>query len=147
MKKIIVSLSFLLTAGLSHSFANNRIEPSQEVLDEFKKEFTSAQYVSWTKSGEYDKATFLLAGRRVIAYFNAAAQFEGCVRDIFFDQLPLTVMTAVDKRFAEADIHDVKEITNAEGTSYRITLEVKNKKYKIKVGSGGNIDEVEKVKK
>jgi len=147
MKKIIVSLSFLLTTGLLNTFAADRIEPSKQVLDEFKKEFIAAQHVSWAKQGEYDKATFLLAGRRVIAYFNAAAQFEGCVRDIFFDQLPLTVMTAVDKRFAEAGIFDVREITNSEGTSYHITLEAKNKKYRIKVGATGNIDEVEKLKK
>ncbi|MBC7872726.1 MAG: hypothetical protein H7Y01_01950 [Ferruginibacter sp.] len=146
MKKIIISFSLLLT-GLSAVFANDELNPSQQVLDEFKKEFTAAQHVSWDKQGEYDKATFLLAGRRVIAYFNALGQFEGCLRDIFFDQLPLAVMTAVDRRFAEADIQDVREITNAEGTHYRLTIETKNKKYSIKVGATGNIDEIVKKKK
>ena len=121
--------------------------PNQQVLNAFKTEFNAAQHVSWDKQGDYDKATFVLAGRRVVAFFSSEGQFEGCIRDIFFDQLPLTVMTAVDKRFGEAQILDVREITNAEGTSYRISLESKNKKYRIRVSSSGGINEVEKLKK
>ncbi|MDZ4793306.1 MAG: hypothetical protein SGI83_03425 [Bacteroidota bacterium] len=147
MKKIIVSFSFLLVAGISTAFAREDPGPDQKTLDLFKNEFKTAENVRWDKQGEYDKATFLLLGRRVIAWFNTANQLEGCVRDIFFDQLPLTVMKAVDKRFADADILAVSEISNTEGTSYRIILEVKNKKYNIKVGSAGNIDDVEKLAK
>jgi hypothetical protein len=147
MKKIIVSFSLLLAAGLSTSFAATETNPDQRTLDGFNKEFIAAQNVSWDKQGEYDKATFLLAGHRVIAWFNSAGQLEGCVRDLFFDQLPLNVMTAIDKRFAGADILSVREITNSEGTSYRLTLETKNKKYNVKLGSSGNIDEVEKLAK
>jgi len=147
MKKIIISFSFLLLTGLSAVFANENADPTRQVLDEFKKEFTAARQVSWEKEGEYDKATFLLADRLVVAYFNTTGQFEGCVRELFFDQLPLAVMTAVDKRFSTAEILGVKEITNGDGTHYRITLNAKNKKYSVKLGPGGSIDRVEKLKK
>ncbi len=147
MKKIIVFFSLLLTTGLSVVFANEKVNPDQRTLDGFKKEFIAAQNVTWDKQGDYDKATFLLTGHRVIAWFNTAGQLEGCIRDIFFDQLPLIVMSAVDKRFAEADILTVREITNSDGTSYSITLETKSKKYSVKVGSSGNIDEVDKLLK
>ena len=145
MKKIIILFSLLLTTGLSLVFANEKFNPDQKTLDGFKKEFIAAQSVSWEKQGDFDKATFLLSGNRVIAWFNTAGQLEGSIRDIFFDQLPLIVMTAVDKRFADAAIYSVREITKNELTSYSITLEAKNKKYTIKVGSSGTIDEVEKV--
>lgn len=147
MKKIIVASYVLLTAGLSTAFANVAPIPNQQTLDGFKKEFSTAQSVSWDKQGEYDKATFLLAGRRVVAWFNPSGQLEGSIRDIFFDQLPLSVMTAIDKRFPQAEVLEVREITNGEGTNYRMKLEVKNKKYGIKVGPAGNIDEIEKLAK
>jgi hypothetical protein len=147
MKKIIVSFSFLLVAGISTAFATADPGPDQKTIDVFKKEFTAAENVTWGKQGDYDKATFLLLGRRVIAWFNASNELEGCVRDIFFDQLPLSVMKAVDKRFADADVLTVREINNTEGTSYRLILEVKNKRYSVKVGSAGNIDTVEKIVK
>jgi hypothetical protein len=148
MKKIILSLSLLLSAGLSAVFAATDPNPDEQVLNLFKKEFTAAENVVWSRQGDYDKATFLLAGYRVVAWFNPqTTQLEGSIREIFFDQLPLTVMTAVDRRFPEAEISNVKEITNSDGTSYRIRLDAKNKKYTIKVGSAGNISEVEKLTK
>lgn len=143
MKKIFASLSLLLTAGLPAVFANDP-EPDQQVLELFKKEFVAAENVSWSRQENYDKATFVLAGRRAIAYFNAAGELEGCVRDIFFDQLPLSVMTAVDKKFTNAEIIDVREVSNSEGTSYRIRLTSKNKKVSLKVDAVGNIDDVER---
>jgi hypothetical protein len=147
MKKIIFSISMLLTAGLSVVSAANDPQPDQQVLDLFKKEFTAAQNVTWEKQDEYDKATFMLAGCRAVAYFNAAGELEGSVRDLFFNQLPLAVMTAVDKKYAGAEYYEVREVTNAEGTSYRLKLELNNKKYKVKVDAAGNIDGVEKLAK
>ena len=147
MKKIILSLSVLATAGLSAVYASNDPDPDQEVLELFKKEFSSAQHVSWSRQGDYDKATFVLAGRRAIAYFNPDGELEGSARDLFYDQLPLVVMSAVDKRFADAEVIEVREINNAEGTHYRIRLTAKNKKYNVKVNSSGSISEVEKLVK
>ena len=148
MKKIIILFSVLLTTGMSTVFANDDPNPEEQILNLFKKEFAAAQNVSWSRQGEYQKATFLLAGYRVVAWFNPATeQLEGCIREIFFDQLPLTIMTAVDRRFEEAVISNVREITNSEGTHYRILLEANNKKYRIKVSSAGNINEVEKLAK
>lgn len=147
MKKIIVSLSLLLTAGLTMVFANGAPAPNEQVLASFKKEFSAAQEVSWKKQDNYDKATFLLGASWVVAYFSPVGQLEGCARDIFFDQLPLAVMSAIDKRFIAAEIINVREITNVDGTHYRLTLEAKSKKYKVKVDSSGNINEVDKLAK
>ncbi|MEO7923267.1 MAG: hypothetical protein ABIR30_06270 [Chitinophagaceae bacterium] len=148
MKKIILIVSLLFTAGATAVFANNDPQPDEEVLNMFKKEFTAAENVIWSRQGEYDKATFLLAGHRVVAWFNpATTQLEGSIREIFFDQLPLTVMTAIDRKFPEAEISNVKEINNSEGTSYKVLLQSNKKRYYIKVGPGGNINEVEKLTK
>ncbi|MDZ4807588.1 MAG: hypothetical protein SGI96_04900 [Bacteroidota bacterium] len=147
MKKIIISFSLLLSAGLTTVFANDAPTPNEQVLASFKKEFASAQDVRWNKQDNYDKATFLLGASWVVAYFNPAGPLEGCARDIFFNQLPLAVMAAIDKRFAAAVIINVREITNVDGTHYRLILEAKNKKLKVKVDSSGNINEVDKVAK
>lgn len=147
MKKIISSTFLLLAAGLSTAIAKDDPSPDQQVLELFKKEFSAAQQVTWNKQDDYDKATFLLTGRRVVAYFNPEGQLEGCIREIFFDQLPLVVMKGIDQKFPEAEISTVREITNTEGTSYRVFLEAKNKKYSIKVGSAGYIEQVEKLPK
>ncbi len=142
----VLFTAMMMTAGLS-SFANERPgpDPDKQVLNQFKKEFSSAENVFWEKQDEYDKATFVLAGRRVVAYYNQDGQLEGCVRDIFFDQLPLAAMTAVDKKYSQSDVLDIKEITNSEGTNYKLTIESKGRKYKVKLTPSGNITDVEKL--
>lgn len=144
MKKIIVSLSLLLTAGLSTAFATDDPNPGEKVLATFKNEFLTAQNVVWTKENNYDKVSFVLASRRVIAYFNPEGELEGYMRDIFFDQLPLAVMTAVDKKYPDAVIIDVREVNNANGTNYKVRLESKSKKLSMRVSPEGNIDEVQR---
>ena len=56
-------------------------------------------------------------------------------------------MTAVDKRFSNAEILDVNEINNSLGTAYTITLEAKHKKYRLRLGANGNINDIERLKK
>ncbi len=144
MKKIIVTLSLVLTAGLFSAYASPDPDPTQKVLEGFKKEFPAAQHVSWTSWEEFDKAIFVMAGRRVIAYFTKEGELEGTLRDIFFDQLPLTVMTAVNKRYEKAVVIEVREINNAEGTSYKMKLEVGEKKLSVRVSPDGSFLSVEK---
>ena len=144
MKKIFVSMSLLMTVAASTAFANhiNRSDPGVEEV--FRQEFTGAEHVSWSQQENYQVATFVLAGHRAMAYFNEENELEGCIRDIFYNQLPLTVMKAIDKKYPSADKQEVREIINSDGTSYTLRVELKNKKYKIRVTSSGNITEVEK---
>ena len=143
MKKIIT----VLTACVITASAFSRMpDPGYKVLEEFRKEFPSAGQVSWTEEEDLSRASFILAGKRIVAYFNREGQLEGSVRDLFYDQLPLTVMTAVEKRFQKPEVLYIREINNAEGTHYRIRLDVAGKKFMVRVGSDGNISDVDKVK-
>jgi hypothetical protein len=147
MKKIFVSVSLLLAAGLPSVFAGNDPNPDQEVLKLFNQEFAKAEEVTWSKQDDFDKATFMLGGSRAIAFFNQEGKLEGSARDINFAQLPLVVMTAVEKRFANAMIYTVTEISSENGTSYRVVLETENKKFRIKADQDGNTSIMEKLKK
>ena len=144
MKKIILSLSFVM-AVTAATFANV-VDPDPEVVEAFKREFPGAQLVNWTEQGDYQRATFILAGHRSIAYFNQANELVGCMRDLFFDQLPIVVMKAIDKKFPSASFAEVREINNADGTSYLLTVEQGKKKYKVKLTSEGFFTSTEKIK-
>ena len=146
MKKIILSLSLLLTVAAGTAFAGAGTEPSPGLQETFKQEFPGAQNVSWSYQEGYQKVTFILGGRRSLAFFDSNNELAGSVRDLFYDQLPLTVMKAADKKFPEAGFTEVREINNADGTIYMMTAELNNKKYKLKISSSGSITEVEKVK-
>jgi len=145
MKKIFLTLSLTITIAVSSVLAFTPVDPDPDVEESFKKEFPGAQSVSWAAQEGFQKATFILAGHRMIAYFDQKDELVGCVRDIFFDQLPITVMKALDKKFANADFSEVRELSNGEGTSYLVTVDQDHKKYKVRLAPDGNFTAVEKV--
>ena len=144
MKKIILALS--IAAIASTPVLAYEPEPGYKVLEQFKKEFPTAEDARWVNEADFERVSFVLSGRRVIAFFNQEGELEGTIRDIFYDQLPLTVMSAVQKRFKKPVVLHIREISNAEGTHYKIRLDVGSKKYTARVNSSGNISSVEKVK-
>ena len=146
MKKLFLSLSVMLTVA-GTVLANDKTKVNEQVEAAFKKEFPAANLIEWNKPGEFYKATFMLWDHRTEAYFTEDGQLQGSIRSLFYNQLPLAVMTAIDKRFEGAGILEVNEINNTEGTTYSLLLEVNNKKYGVKANASTGITEVRKLKK
>ena len=147
MKNFIVSLATVLATGLTPVFANGTNDDPRAAKI-FAKEFAGAQNIKWTRLDDgYLRVTFLLNGVAAETYFDADAELLGTIRNLFYNQLPLPVMQTVNNRFADAVIIDVKEITNPEGTTYKVTLEQKGRKYNIKLDSLGQVTGKQKLKK
>ena len=147
MKKLLVSLSLVLTAGLTSAFTQSiSIDPGVEKL--FTREFAGAENVKWVKLNDgYQKASFVLAGVGAEAYFSPDAELAGTVRNLFYNQLPLVVMRAISNQFANGVVLEIREIANSDGTNYRVRLEQKTKKYDLYLNSLGEITEIKKIKK
>jgi hypothetical protein len=147
MKKFFLLLPLLFVVISLTTFArlNSNIDPRTEKA--FKNEFAGAANVTWAKAGDFMKASFTWADHQAVAYFNTHAEFVGCIRGLFFNQLPLTVIRSVERNFKNAGILEIREITNDEGINYTMALEYKNKKYKIRLNSLGEILENQKLKK
>jgi hypothetical protein len=146
MKKLFLSLSLMLTVA-GTVLANNKTNVNEQVEAAFKKEFPGASLIEWNKPGEFYKAIFMLWGHRTEAYFTEDGQLQGSTRSLFYNQLPLAVMTSIDKRFEGAGILEINEINNTEGTRYMLLLELNNKKYRVKADASGSLVEIKKLKK
>jgi hypothetical protein len=144
MKKFIIAVGFCSCFAVIASAAAP--DPGFRVLQEFRKEFPSAESVDWSEESGFSKASFVLAGKRIIAFFSKEGKLEGSMREIFYDQLPLSVMTAIDRKFEKHEVLRVREINNAEGTHYKIRLDAGKKKYQVRVKPDGNISEVTRLK-
>ena len=93
------------------------------------------------------KARFTISDMLTEAYYNEEGEFLGSARNLLFEQLPLSVIHEFNKRFDETSVLNIIEITNSEGTSYRIWLEKGDKKIKLNASANGEISILEKVKK
>ena len=146
MKRIFVSLSFMLVVGSTTVFAGDKPNVNGKIEESFKKEFAGVEVVKWDEVENYKRATFLFHDHPVIAFFDEDGELLGSARNVFYDQLPLTVIKSFDKRFAGAKFLEMYEISNTEGTSYGITLEKENKRYHVKVNTNGNFLSAVKIK-
>ena len=148
MKKIILSITLMMTLGVTIALAApvRKINPGPDVEELFKKEFAGAEFVKWTVEGEYQKASFVLGGHRAEAYYTIGGEYLGSIRDLFYDQLPLAVMKAVDNKYPEADISELREVATTDGVTYKMLVELKSKKVRLTVDSSGNFVEKTVVK-
>jgi hypothetical protein len=144
MKRIILSLAVLFSIGTTVALATEDRETNPKALETFKREFSNAEFVKWSVENEFTKVSFVLGGNRAVAIFNADGELVGSMRDLLYNQLPLSVMSAVEKRFEQSSTIDIREVSNNDGTSYHITLEQKEKKYKVVVFPDGTFSSINK---
>jgi hypothetical protein len=143
MKNLVVALVVTIAAG----FAPAQAGENPKAEKEFAKKFAGAENVHWTKLGEgYSKVSFTLNGIRAESYFDESAELLGTMRNIFYNQLPFLVIQSLSSRFVNAVVIEVTEISNAEGTSYRVVLEKGERKYNVKLDSQGSVTEQQKIR-
>jgi hypothetical protein len=147
MKRIFVSLSLMLTVGLTTLSGEDNTGVNDKIKDAFKKEFAAAELLKWQAVEGFQMATFILFEHRVIAFFNQDGELLGSFRNILSGELPMVVISSLDRHFAGADIIEIRESCNRDGTTYLITIEVQNKRYNVKTNTDGDILRVSKVKK
>jgi len=146
MKKFIFSLALFLSLGVAGTFAAE-VKEDPRVESMFARHFSGAENVTWSDLEDgMKRVTFTLGGIRTEAYYTADAELLGSARNLFFSQLPLAVMQSINNKYTGAVVIEVVEITNQAGTSYKMVLEQKEKKYTLRVNSIGEILEQQKKK-
>jgi hypothetical protein len=122
MKKTILMWMLMIAVGAT-AFAKDEETVSQQVLNNFKKEFVNAKDVNWQNSRDYVKATFSLNEQVMFAYYTPAGELIAITRNISSDKLPISLLTGLKKNYSEYWITDLFEaVTNGTGTYY-ITLQ------------------------
>lgn len=127
MKKIIVIMSVMLIAGLSHAYADKGKDVNQDATASFSRDFASAKNISWQQEKQYAKVTFTINDRVMFAYYsNQNGELIAVVRNILSDQLPIGLMTSLKRNYSEFWISNLFEIAYDGQTGYYTTLENEN---------------------
>src|ERR1700741_3283568 len=104
MKKIMIALSLMITLTASAFSGEERVD--QQVLNAFKKEFTTAKDVAWEAGENFYQASFEYEGERVFAFYNTKAELLAISRHILSTELPQFLQKKVKKNYAEYWIAD-----------------------------------------
>lgn len=123
MKKSILTWVLLLTVGLSSTFAHIKENVNEQVISAFKKDFATAQDVSWEKSKDLSKATFKLNDQVMYAYYADGGSLVAVIRNIVSSQLPITLLSDLKKNYNGYWITDLFEMASDNTTTYYVTVE------------------------
>lgn len=123
MKKSILTWVLLLTVGLTSTFANIKENVNEQVISAFKKDFGTAQDVSWEKTKEISKATFKLNDQVMFAYYAEGGNLLAVIRNIVSSQLPINLLSDLKKNYSGYWISDLFEMASDDTTSYYVTVE------------------------
>jgi hypothetical protein len=135
MKHKIVLFTLALMLSLSTVFAGTITGVDDRVVNNFKKDFASAEDVKWEKGNSFVKATFTLSGQIMFAYYAEEGQLLAVTRNITSTQLPISLLNEIKKNYRGYWISDLFEIAMNNDTAYYITLE--NGDYSLVMKSNG----------
>lgn len=123
MKKLMTAVMISAVFMVSTAFANKNENTSIQAESAFKKEFSQATDVRWTKTENYYKAYFNLNNQVMMAFFTPEGDYLGVTRNIVSTQLPIQLQASVKNDYSEYWITDLFEYARTDSNGYFITLE------------------------
>lgn len=135
MKKIILTIAI---AVCSLAVFANETNVNASVLNTFSKDFAGATEVNWTSGNQFYKANFIYNAQHVTAFYSFNGEMLGLARNISSLDLPMRLQTSLKKDYGGRWISELFELSNAEGTSYYITLEQADSKLILKSEDGSS---------
>ena len=146
MKKTFSALLVFLLIGISAAMASERPDVDPKILSAFQKEFSFAKNAKWEVKGSLAQVYFLLNDQGVSAWYNSDAELVTTARNILYNQLPISVIRALEKKHTGADFFAITEVSRNNETYYQIRVEERNKKFLLKVSPAGNISILKKIR-
>lgn len=135
-----------LAIGVTIAMASEKSHVDPKILSAFQKEFSFAKNVKWDENGDLTRVNFVFNDQGVVAWYNSDAELVTTARNIFYIQLPISVIRSLEKEYADATFCGITEITHNNETYYQIRADKKEKKFLLKASPSGNITLLKKIK-
>lgn len=144
MKKLIIFTC--LFAALSAT-ASNPPEVSEKVLKAFSETFMKATEVVWHEVQNLYEASFKQSEVISRAIYDQDGNLLRTTRYYSQENLPINILTKLQKRFAGKSVYGVTELSTDDEVSYHITMQDEKNWYIIKADNWGYLELEKKYKK
>jgi acyl-CoA synthetase (AMP-forming)/AMP-acid ligase II len=144
MKKLIIFTC--LFAALSAT-ASNPPEVSEKVLKAFSETFMKATEVVWHEVQNLYEASFKQSEVISRAIYDQDGNLLRTTRYYSQENLPINILTKLQKRFAGKSVYGVTELSTDDEVSYHITMQDEKNWYIIKADNWGSLELEKKYKK
>jgi len=114
----ILSFIFLILSAFSCAQT-----PPKQVLNGFNAKFKNAKKVSWEQEEANEwEAEFISNGKETSTSFDLSGNWLETEADIRKNDLPVTVKSAIDKKYADYKIEEAATIESPNFSGYEIAL-------------------------
>ena len=144
MKKLIILTC--LFAALSVA-ASNPPEVTAKVLKAFNETFMKATDVVWHETQNYYEASFKQSEIISRAIYNADGNLLRTTRYYSQENLPINILTRVQKKYTGKSVYGVTEVATEDEVSYHITLQDEKNWYIVIADNWGNLELSKKFRK
>lgn len=117
--KLTALITLILCIGLTASAGN----PTEKVLDAFRKSFPLVSEVSWSENSNTFYAAFKQNDIQIRVNYDKKGNIISILRYYHAGNLPLMILATINKNFTDKKIFGVVEQSSSNGTLYFITLE------------------------
>jgi len=144
MIAMVATLLMSLTTTLTMA---DEPKVSAIVQESFQKDYPNAEYVRWSKNGDYYVANFNNDMQRISVYYDENGKIYSITRFIKAESVPLNALKAVEEKYdvTDADV-SVMEVSKESRTYYLMSFTKENKYYIIESDASGNLKLVKKQK-
>ena len=144
MKKLIILTCLFATLSVA---ASNPPEVSEKVLKAFNQTFMKATDVVWHELQNYYEASFKQSEIITRAIYNKDGNLLRTTRYYSQENLPINILTKLQKRYAGKSVYGVTELSTEDQVSYHITMQDEKNWYIIKADNLGSLELEQKFKK
>ena len=144
MKKLII-LSCLFAALSTKAFSPPEV--NEKVLKAFSETFMKATDVVWHEVKNFYEASFKQSEIISRVIYDQDGNLVRTTRYYSQENLPINILTKLQKRFAGKSVYGVTELSSEDEISYHITMQDEKNWYIIKADNWGSLELQQKYKK
>ena len=122
MKNLILSAAVLLPIGYNAVASPVTPVVNEKAQKTFITNFKDAADVTWSNAGNHYEAYFENAGIRTRVTIDAKGNLLQTIRYYGENNLPANVLYAIKNDYKGKEVYGVTEVTNKNGTHYRVVL-------------------------
>lgn len=97
MKQLFI-MALIVIATVPGAFAGPKTI-STKVNEHFAAAFKNAKNVAWKTTDKFDKASFVLGGEKIQAFYDAEGELLGTSKTMAFDKLPKSALQIITTRY------------------------------------------------
>lgn len=146
IKRTLVAACCLLTISAG-AYAADGNTVNEKLLKAFEQTFPDATQVKWLEEPTGYQVTFLQSNILTKVEYDKDGHFVGSLRYYSEKNLPVTVICALQKKYADKKVWGVTEHSTEVGTEYFIKLVDDKNWYTVNSDGDGNMQLVDKYKK